>query len=49
MNREEFIKVLEVCLLLWDDMPEEEVKELFDNGSVACAKYIIGFVRSYKI
>lgn len=48
MNREEFLKVLESCLLLWDGMPEDEVIKLIDNPSVSCANYLLGFLRSYK-
>ena len=49
MDKEEFLKVLEACLLLWDNKPEEEVIDELGKSSVACAQYIIGFVRSYKI
>lgn len=47
MNREEFLKVLEASLLLWDGMPEDEVVELLDKSSVSLALYINNFLRSY--
>ena len=48
MNKQEVVKVLEATLLLYDGMPEEEVTELLDSFSVSCAKYIKGFLESYK-
>jgi len=49
MNKEEFTCVLESCLLLFDGMSEEEVKDLVGKKYVPCAKYINGFLGSYKL
>ena len=49
MNKEEFTSVLQASLLLYDEMPEKEVKELVGDKYIGCAKGIVGFVRSYKL
>lgn len=49
MNKEEFVSVLQASLLLYDDMPKEEVEELVGVKHMSCAMYILGFIRSYEI
>lgn len=49
MNKEEITNVLQASLLLYDEMPEDEVKELVGEGYLGSAKYITNFLRSYKI
>ena len=48
MEKKEFLKVLEASILLFDNVPEEKVINLLDKFSVNCAKYINGFLKSYK-
>ncbi len=49
MNKEEFTKVLEASLLLFDDVSEEEVSKLIGKEYLGCAKGIVGFVKGWKI
>ena len=49
MNKEEITLVLQATLLLYDEMPEEEVKRLVGDKYLSCANYILGFIRSYKL
>ena len=48
MNKEEIVKILEAVLLLFENVPEKEVVKLLDEYTVSCAKYILGFLQSYK-
>lgn len=49
MNKEEIVSVLQASLLLYDGMPEDEVRELVGDKYVGSAKYITNFLRSYRI
>ena len=49
MNKEEFTSVLQAMLLLYDDMPEEEVRRLVGDKHIGCAKGLMGFVKTYKL
>jgi len=48
MEKEEVVKILQATLLLFDDMPESEVEKSVDSFSVTCAKYLVGFLKTYK-
>jgi len=49
MNRENFLKVMQACLLLYDDEEEEKVKELYGPSITSCATYIMNFVKGYEV
>ena len=49
MNKKEFTSVLQASLLLFDEMPDEEVIELVGKEYLGCAKGIVGFVKGWKI
>jgi len=49
MNKKNFLKVLQACLLLYDDEKEEKVIELYGPSITSCAKYIVNFVKGYEV
>ena len=48
MEKEEVVKILEAVLLLFENMPEEDIIQLTNKFSVSCAKAVYGFLNSYK-
>ncbi len=48
MEKTEMVRVLEAVLLLAEGMPEEEVGRITSKFAVSCAKYIHGFLKSFK-
>lgn len=42
------MKVLEACVLILDEVPEEEIKNKLDKPSFVKAQYLMNYLKSYK-
>lgn len=48
MERNDINKVLQACMLILDEVPENEIIRMIDKPSLVKAQYIVDFLKSYK-
>lgn len=48
MNKDEFTKVTQAMILLFDKVEESEIEKAIEKKYISCAKYVMLFVNSFK-